>query len=191
MFIRCSRFLSLIFLPTIYHRHILLPLLVWNKGLIWSVAHVNASWNTSSHAWVHEFAWFNTPVTCCYYSGKNIVAPRTQEARDSRRLCYWKIPQMVEPLWAKLRPYREMVLGEPRTNKKSWTLHCGCMTTWASSWPQNSDWQRYPCLIFQQYTQDPIHLLRKMLQQYTSNFDSHWSTGLMFSMICLHFSWNE
>lgn len=44
---------------------------------------------------------------------------------------------MVEPLWVKLRPYREVVLGEPRTNKKSWTLHCGCMTAWASPWPQH------------------------------------------------------
>jgi hypothetical protein len=28
MFMRCSKFLSLIFLPTIYHRHVLLPLLL-------------------------------------------------------------------------------------------------------------------------------------------------------------------
>ena len=38
MFIRCSRFLSLIFPPTVYHGHVLLPLLLGNKQIIWSVA---------------------------------------------------------------------------------------------------------------------------------------------------------
>ena len=43
MFIRCSRSLPLIFPPTVYHGHVLLPLLLGNERLIWSVAHVNAS----------------------------------------------------------------------------------------------------------------------------------------------------
>jgi len=43
MFIRCSRFLALIFPPTVYHGHLLLPLLLGNQRLIWSVTHVNAS----------------------------------------------------------------------------------------------------------------------------------------------------
>ena len=30
--------------PTVYHGHVLLPLLLGNVRLIWSVAHVNASW---------------------------------------------------------------------------------------------------------------------------------------------------
>jgi hypothetical protein len=47
MFIRCYRFLSLIFPSTIYHRHVLLPLLLENEQLIWPVARVNASWNMS------------------------------------------------------------------------------------------------------------------------------------------------
>jgi hypothetical protein len=47
MFIRCTRFLSLIFPPTVYHGHVLLPLLLENERHIWSVAHVNASWNMS------------------------------------------------------------------------------------------------------------------------------------------------
>jgi len=56
MFIRCSRFLSLTFLPTVYCGHVLLPLLLRNEWLILSVAHVNASWDMSKRAWVHEFA---------------------------------------------------------------------------------------------------------------------------------------
>ena len=47
MFIRCSRFLSLILLATVYHGHVLLSLLLRNERLVWSVAHVNASWNMS------------------------------------------------------------------------------------------------------------------------------------------------
>jgi len=69
MFIHCSTFLSLIFLPTVCHGHVLLPLLLGNELLIWSVAHVSASWNMSKRAWVHEFAWLNTPATRCDYSG--------------------------------------------------------------------------------------------------------------------------
>jgi len=42
MFIRCSRSLSLIFPPTAYDGHVLLPLLLGKERLIWSVAHVNA-----------------------------------------------------------------------------------------------------------------------------------------------------
>jgi hypothetical protein len=61
--------LSLIFPPTVYHGHVILPLLLGNKRLIWSVAHVNKSWNMSKRAWVHEFAWLNTPATRCNYSG--------------------------------------------------------------------------------------------------------------------------
>jgi hypothetical protein len=59
VFIRCSRFWSLMFVSTntsLYHGQALLPLLLGNERLIWSVAHVNASWNTSRRAWVHEFA---------------------------------------------------------------------------------------------------------------------------------------
>jgi hypothetical protein len=69
MFIRCSRFLSLIFPSTVYHG---------NERFIWSVAHVNASWNMSNRAWVHEFAWLNTPAIRCDYSGNLIAAPRTK-----------------------------------------------------------------------------------------------------------------
>ena len=69
MFIRSSRFLSLIFPPTVYQGHVLLPLLLGNKWLIWSVAHINAIWNMSKHAWVHEFASLNTPAMRCDYSG--------------------------------------------------------------------------------------------------------------------------
>jgi hypothetical protein len=49
MFIRSSRFLSLIFPPTVYHVHVLLPLLRGNERFIWSVAHVNASWSMSKY----------------------------------------------------------------------------------------------------------------------------------------------
>jgi hypothetical protein len=49
MFISCSRFLPLI-LPTLHHGHVLLPLLLGNKRLSRSVAHVNASWNMSKYA---------------------------------------------------------------------------------------------------------------------------------------------
>jgi len=42
--------LSLIFPPTIYRGHILPPLLLGNERIIWSVAHVNASWNRSKRA---------------------------------------------------------------------------------------------------------------------------------------------
>jgi hypothetical protein len=69
MFIRCSRFLLLVFQPVVYHGHVILPLLLGDERLIWSVAHVNASWNMSKCAWVHEFAWLNTPATRCGYSG--------------------------------------------------------------------------------------------------------------------------
>jgi hypothetical protein len=62
MFICCSRFLSLIVPPAVYHKHVLLPLLLENEQLIWSVAHVNSSWNMSKRAWVHEFAWLSTPA---------------------------------------------------------------------------------------------------------------------------------
>jgi len=79
MFIHCSRFLSLIFLPIVYDGNVLLPLLLGNERLIWPVAHVNASWNMSKHAWVHEFAWLNFPATRCDYSGNYIFVP-----------CNWK-----------------------------------------------------------------------------------------------------
>jgi hypothetical protein len=67
MFIRCSSFLSLIFPPTVYHGHLLLPLLLGNERIIWSVVHVKASSNMSKRAWVHEFVWLNTPATSCDY----------------------------------------------------------------------------------------------------------------------------
>jgi hypothetical protein len=50
VFILCTRFLPLIFPPTAYHGHVLLPQLLGNERLIWSVAHVNTSWNMSKHA---------------------------------------------------------------------------------------------------------------------------------------------
>jgi hypothetical protein len=65
MFIRSSRFLSLMFPPAVYHGHVLLPLLLGYELLIWSVAHVNARWNMSKHASVHEFPWLSTPATRC------------------------------------------------------------------------------------------------------------------------------
>jgi hypothetical protein len=77
MCIRCPRFLSLIFPPTTHHGHILLPLLLGNGWLIRPVAHVNASWNMSKHALVHEFAWLNTPATRCGHSRNYIVVPCT------------------------------------------------------------------------------------------------------------------
>jgi hypothetical protein len=49
--------LLLVFPPTIYHGRVLFPLLLGNERLIWFVAHINASWNMSKRAWVHEFAW--------------------------------------------------------------------------------------------------------------------------------------
>jgi len=55
--------------PTVYHGHLLLPLLLGNEGLIRPMAHVNASCNMSRRAWIHEFAWLNTPATRCDYSG--------------------------------------------------------------------------------------------------------------------------
>jgi hypothetical protein len=54
IFIRCSRFLSHIFPPTVYHGHLLLSLLLGNELLILSVAHVNSSWYMSNRAWVHD-----------------------------------------------------------------------------------------------------------------------------------------
>jgi hypothetical protein len=48
--------IPVIFPPTVYHGHVLLPLLLGNKRLIWSVAHVNAGWNMSKRAWVNESA---------------------------------------------------------------------------------------------------------------------------------------
>ena len=77
MFIRCSRFLSLIFPSTVYDGHVILPLLLRNERLIRSAAQVNASWNMSKRASVHEFAWVNTPATRCAHSGNLTVAPRT------------------------------------------------------------------------------------------------------------------
>jgi len=69
LFIRCYKFLSLIFPPTVYDGHVPLPLLLGNERLILSVAHVIASWNMSKRAWAHKFAWLNTPATRCDYSG--------------------------------------------------------------------------------------------------------------------------
>jgi hypothetical protein len=73
VFIRRSRFLSLIFPPTVYDGHVVLG----NEGLIWSVAHVNISWDMSKRAWVHESAWLNTPATHCGHSGNYIFGPYT------------------------------------------------------------------------------------------------------------------
>jgi hypothetical protein len=69
MFIRCSRFLSHIFPPTAYRGHVLFSLLLGKERLIWTVAHVNASWNMCKHALVHDFAGVNTPRTCCGHFG--------------------------------------------------------------------------------------------------------------------------
>jgi len=63
-----STFLSLIFPPAVYHGHVLLPVLLGNERLIWSVAHLNGSWNMSKRAWVHEFAWLNTTATRTSYT---------------------------------------------------------------------------------------------------------------------------
>jgi hypothetical protein len=62
-FIRFSRSLSRIFPLTSYHGHVLLQLLLGNERLIWSLVHINATWNVSKRAWVHEFAWLNIPAT--------------------------------------------------------------------------------------------------------------------------------
>jgi hypothetical protein len=62
-FIRCGSH------TTVYHGHVLLPLLLGNERLIWSVAHVNESWNMSTRDWVYEFASLNTPAIRCDYSG--------------------------------------------------------------------------------------------------------------------------
>jgi hypothetical protein len=35
------------------------------------MAHINASWNMSKRAWVHEFAGLNTTATHCGNSGTN------------------------------------------------------------------------------------------------------------------------
>jgi len=69
--------LSLIFPPTVYHGQVLLPLLLGNEQLIWSVAHVKARWSMAKRAWVHEFAWLITAATRCDYSGNKIVTPCT------------------------------------------------------------------------------------------------------------------
>jgi hypothetical protein len=93
MFIRCS----LIFPPTEYHEHALLPLLLGNERLIWSVAHVNASWNISKRAWVHEFAGLNTSATSCGHSGNYIVTSctihmyRFQNAKFTTLLLLWRM----------------------------------------------------------------------------------------------------
>jgi hypothetical protein len=47
--------LSLIFLPILYNGHLLFLQLLRNGWFIWSLAYVNTRWNTSKHAWVHEF----------------------------------------------------------------------------------------------------------------------------------------
>jgi len=69
MLIRCSIFLSVIFPPTVYHGHVLLPLLLGNERLVWSAARVSECWNMSKRAWIHEFAWLSIPATRCDYSG--------------------------------------------------------------------------------------------------------------------------
>jgi hypothetical protein len=40
-----------------------------NERLILSVARVNASWNMSRRAWLHEFVWLDTPATRCGHFG--------------------------------------------------------------------------------------------------------------------------
>jgi hypothetical protein len=50
-------------------------LLLGNELIIRSVARVNASWNTSKRASVHEFAWLNTSATRCGHSENYIVEP--------------------------------------------------------------------------------------------------------------------
>jgi hypothetical protein len=56
MFIWCSRLLSLILLPAVYYWHVLLPMLLVNKQLIWSIVHLNASCNVSKCAWLNTAA---------------------------------------------------------------------------------------------------------------------------------------
>jgi hypothetical protein len=53
--IRCSTFLSLLFLPTVYNGHAFLPLLLGIGRLICSVAQANSSSNMSKCGLVHEF----------------------------------------------------------------------------------------------------------------------------------------
>jgi hypothetical protein len=66
MFIRCSRFLSLVFPPTVYHRHILL-LIHANKRLVWPAAHVNASWNMPKRACVQAKRSVEWVVFCHHF----------------------------------------------------------------------------------------------------------------------------
>jgi hypothetical protein len=68
MSIRCSRFSTPLFPPTVYHEHVLLPMLLRKERLIWSVAHTNTSWNMSKEVWVHESAWLKKPETRCGHS---------------------------------------------------------------------------------------------------------------------------
>jgi hypothetical protein len=51
MFICCSRFLSPILLPIVYHGQVPLPLLLGNEQVIWSVSHVNVSLKCPSLLW--------------------------------------------------------------------------------------------------------------------------------------------
>jgi hypothetical protein len=55
----CPRLMSLIFPPTVYHGHELLPLLLGNERQICYVGRVDASWNVSKRAWVHQFVWLD------------------------------------------------------------------------------------------------------------------------------------
>jgi hypothetical protein len=65
MFICCSRLLSLPFSANHIPRTHITSSAPQEQMTHWSVAHVNASWNMSKRAWVHQFAWLNTPVTRC------------------------------------------------------------------------------------------------------------------------------
>jgi hypothetical protein len=68
-----ARVLSLIYQLTVYHGHVLLPLLLGNERLVWSVAQVNASWIMSKSAWVNEFAWLNTQRHIAAISGIKLL----------------------------------------------------------------------------------------------------------------------
>jgi len=68
MFITCSRFLSLIVPPTVCHGHVLSS--VARERMTHLVCGSRKpKLELSKRAWVHEFAWLNSPATRCDYSG--------------------------------------------------------------------------------------------------------------------------
>jgi hypothetical protein len=67
MFIRCSKILSLIFPPTVYHGQVLLPLLLRNDdSLVCSLCKRKLEY---AHMLGYMSAWLNSPATHCGHSG--------------------------------------------------------------------------------------------------------------------------